>query len=118
MRIGPLFAIAPAVGLFTPAAELIAHGASRQVDPAPGATIEYGRYLSRLCTGCHSENFGGKLGKWTQDDFVRAVRTGVLPDGKKMGKAMSLKSYGEMNDIELAALWFYLQNLQPVRAHK
>lgn len=118
MHIGPLFAIATAVGLFTPAAELIDHGAPRPVDPPRGITKEYGRYLSVLCTHCHSENFGGKLGKWTQDDFVRAVRTGVLPDGKKMGKAMSLPSYGEMNDIELAALWLYLQNLQSVRAQK
>lgn len=118
MHIGPLFAIATAVGLFTPAAELIDHGAPRPVDPPRGITKEYGRYLSVLCTHCHSENFGGKLGKWTQDDFVRAVRTGVLPDGKKMGKAMSLPSYGEMNDIELAAVWLYLQNLQSVRAQK
>lgn len=118
MRIGLLFPVAPAVGLFTPAAELIDHGAPRPEDPAPGATKEYGKYLSVLCTHCHSENFGGKLGKWMLDDFVRAVRTGVLPDGKKMGTAMSLKSYSEMDDMELAALWFYLQNMQPVRAQK
>ncbi len=117
-RFGPIFPIAPAVGLFTPAAELIDHGAPRPADPVPGATIEYGRYLSALCTECHGENLAGKLGKWKQEDFIRAVRTGVLPDGKQLRSAMSSKTYGEMNDTELAALWLYLQGLPPAKAQK
>lgn len=110
MRLGPIVPIAPAVGLFTPAAELIDHDASRPADPAPGATIEYGRYLSALCTGCHGTSLAGKLEKWKQDDFIRAIQTGVLPDGKQISPAMSSKTFGEMNDMELAALWLYLQS--------
>jgi mono/diheme cytochrome c family protein len=118
MRFGSVFPIALAVGLFTPAAELIDHGAPRPADPVPGATKEYGRYLSALCTECHGTNLAGKLGKWKQEDFIRAVRTGVLPDGKQLRSAMSSKTYGEMNDTELAALWLYLQGLPPVKAQK
>jgi len=113
MRFGPIVPIAPAIGLSTPAAELIDHGAPRPADPAPGATIEYGKYLSVLCTGCHGTSLAGKLEKWKQDDFVRAVQTGVLPNGKKLGPAMSSKTFGEMNDMELAALWLYFMDARP-----
>ena len=112
-RIGPISALAPVVGLFTPAAELIAHGAPRPADPEPGVTIEYGKYLSALCVECHGTSLAGKLAKWKQEDFIRALRTGVLPDGKKLSPAMPLKTYGEMNDMELAALWLYLKDVKP-----
>jgi len=109
-RFGPIAAIAPAIGLFTPAAERIDHGAPRQADAVPGATVEYGRYLSVLCTECHGKNLAGKVETWKQEDFVRAVRAGVLPSGRQISSAMSLKTFGEMNDMELAALWLYLQS--------
>jgi mono/diheme cytochrome c family protein len=109
-RFGPIAAIAPAIGLFTPAAERIDHGAPRQADPVPGMTVEYGRYLSVLCIECHGKNLAGKVETWKREDFVRAVRAGVLPSGRQISSAMSLKTFGEMNDTELAALWLYLQS--------
>ncbi len=118
MRFGPIVPLAPAVGLFTPAAELIDHGASRTTDPVPGATLEYGRYLSAICFECHSRNLAGKLENWKQEDFIRAVRTGVLPNGKQLSPAMPLKTYGEMNDMELTALWLYLRSLPSAVSQK
>ena len=110
MRFGPLLAVAPAVGLFTPAAELIDHGTPRPADPAPGATIEYGRYLSATCVECHGKYVTGKLEKWKQADFIRALRTGVLPNGKPLGPTMSSKTFSEMNEMELSALWLYFMD--------
>lgn len=107
---GPLLPIAPAVGLSVPMAESIDHTAPRPAEPVAGATVEYGRYLSVLCTHCHSQNFGGKLAKWQQADFVRALQTGSLPNGKRLGKTMTASAYSEMNDTELAALWIYFQS--------
>jgi mono/diheme cytochrome c family protein len=118
MRVGPIIPIAPAVGLFTPAAELIDHGAPRPADPVPDATIEYGRYLSAICFECHSASLAGKLEKWNEEDFIRAVRTGVLPNGRQLPAAMSPKTFGEMNDTELTALWLYLQSLPAVTSQK
>ncbi len=118
MRFGPIVPLAPAVGLFTPAAELIDHGAPRPADPMPGATKEYGRYLSAICFECHGAKLAGKLENWKQEDFIRAIRTGVLPDGKRIGPAMPLKTFGEMNDMELAALWLYLQSTPPALSQK
>lgn len=112
-RFGPIVPIAPAVGLFTPAVERIDPGAPRPTDPAPGATSEYGRYLFAICSECHSTNLAGKLENWKQEDFMRALQTGVLPDGKRLTPAMPLKTYGQMNDMELAALWLYLMDSRP-----
>ena len=112
-RFGPIVPIAPAVGLFTPAAELIDHNAPRPEDPVPGATIEYGRYLYSICSECHGTSLAGKLENWKQEDFMRALQTGVLPDGKRLTPAMPLKTYGQMNDMELAALWLYLMDSRP-----
>ena len=114
MRLGPIIPIAPAVGLFTPAAELIDHDAPHPADPTPGATIDYGKYLSAICSECHGTSLSRKLENWKQEDFIRAVQTGVLPDGKQISPAMPLQTYGEMNDMESAALWLYLQSLLPV----
>ncbi len=116
MRFGSIFPIAPAIGLFTPAAELIDHAAPRPADPVPDTTIEYGRYLWGPCTECHSSNLARTLRDWKQEDFMRAMQTGVLPNGKQLGSAMPLKTYGEMNGTELAALWLYLQSLSPAKA--
>jgi len=118
IRFGPIVPIAPAVGLLMPAAELIAHGAPRPADPVPGATIEYGKYLYALCTECHGTSLARKLGKWNQEDFIRALRTGVLPNGKHLSPAMSSKTFGEMSDVELAALWLYLQSTPAVTSQK
>ncbi len=110
LHIGPILAIAPAVGLFTPAAELIDHGAPRPADATPGATIEYGRYLSAICVECYGKYVAGKLEKWPQDDFIRAIHTGVFPDGKPLGPTMSSNTFSELNDIELSALWLYYKD--------
>ena len=115
MRYGSIIPIGPAVGLFTPAAEVIDHYASRPADPVPGATIEYGKYLFAICTECHSSSLAVKLEGWNQEDFVRALRTGVLPNGRQLPPAMSSKTFSEMDDTELTALWLYLQSLPPVK---
>ena len=113
LKIGPISAIGTAMGIFTPAAEQTDHGASSPPDPAPGATIEYGKYLSTLCVECHGSRLASKLENWTQEDFIRAIKNGVLPNGRQLNPTMYSKNFGEMNDTELTALWLYLMNSKP-----
>jgi len=115
MKYGPLVPLAPAVGFYIPAAELSNQNTAHPADPAPAATTEYGKYLFTICTECHSNNLANNLEQWNQEDFTRAVRTGVLPSGRQLPAAMSAKTFGEMNDTELAALWLYLQSLLPAK---
>lgn len=108
---GPIIPILSAVGLFTPAAEIIDQNAPHASDPVSGDTKEYGKYLSALCTSCHGSGIVAPLQvKYKKDEFIRAIRTGILPNGTKIDRAMPPSIFGEMNDTELAALWLYLQN--------
>lgn len=129
--IGPLGAVLGTLGAIelTPAS-LIDEGAGR-ASPAPGASIEYGRYLAVGCTGCHGGNLAGGIspvpgmppsanltpdaatgiGAWGEADFIRAMREGVRPDGSAIDPAMPWKNLGKMTDTELQALFRYLHSL-------
>ncbi len=113
MSYGPIIPIVPAVGLFTPAAELINHDAPRPAEPPPGATKEYGKYLSAICAGCHGNSIARVVEKWNQEEFILTFNTGVLPDGRQLGPTMSSNTFREMNDTELAALWLYFTSVKP-----
>lgn len=113
MHYGPILPIFPAIGMFTPAAELIDHNAPRPADPVAGATKEYGSYLSAICAGCHGKSVGRRFAQWSQGDFVNTFHSGVLPDGRKLGPTMSSKTFSEMTDTELSALWLYFTSVKP-----
>jgi len=113
MRYGPIVPVVSNIGLLMPAAERIDHGAARPADPAPGATAEYGGYLSVICTGCHGNSIGNMVKAWKREDFIRTFDTGVLPDGRQFGSTMSSDTFRELNDIELDALWLYFTSSKP-----
>lgn len=118
-------------------AEAVDHAAASAPRAAPiaAATADYGRYLASGCTGCHGERFAGGripgappelpiaanltphpsgLGAWSEADFIRAIREGKRPDGSDIDPFMPWKSLGQMTDIELRALYAYLQSLPPL----
>jgi mono/diheme cytochrome c family protein len=107
MSYGSIVPIISNIGLFTPAAERMDHGAARPVDPSPGATVEYGQYLSAICIACHGSGIGNSVEKWKQDELINTFHSGVLPDGKGFGPTMSANTFREMTDVELTALWLY-----------
>jgi hypothetical protein len=113
MAYGPIVPILSNIGLFTPAAEKIKHGAPRPVDPAPGATVEYGGYLSAICTACHGNSIGYAVTRWEQEEFIHTFSTGVLPNGKQFGLTMSSNTFREMTDTESNALWLYYTSDKP-----
>lgn len=113
MRYGPILPIFPAVGLFTPDADQIDHGAPRPADPPPGATVEYGAYLSAICTVCHGNSIGNVVKNWKQEEFIITFQTGVLSGGNQFGRTMSSDTFREMTDMELTALWLYFTNPNP-----
>jgi cytochrome c553 len=113
MRNGNIVPILSGIGLLAPAAEKIDHSAPRPVDPVPSATVEYGKYISAICTACHGNSIGYTVNRWKQDDFINTFQTGVLPDGKQFGPTMSSNMFREMTDTELTALWLYFTNPKP-----
>ena len=94
---------------------------------------EYGRYLADVsgCHGCHGDGLSGGavagppglppasnltptgLGNWAEQDFIRAIRQGVKPDGSAIDEFMPWRVYAAMTDTELNALWTYLVSVPP-----
>jgi mono/diheme cytochrome c family protein len=115
-------------------AATIDHRAPRPVVPASGVTADYGKYLSDSagCPSCHGPGLsGGKmpqaqsnavpaanitptgLGTWSEADFIKAMRTGVRPDGIAIGPSMPWPFYAQLTDSELRAIWRFLQVVPP-----
>jgi mono/diheme cytochrome c family protein len=111
-------------------AELIDHDAPHRVSAPPAApTPVYGEYLARStgCVGCHRADLSGGSGPppgssnltpagavkgWTEAHFIAALRTGKRPNGTTIDPAMP-RGYARMTDVELQALWRYLQTVPP-----
>lgn len=110
-----------------PAATLDHTPRARQA-PVASASADYGRYLAQTCTGCHGPALRGgiqfaphlpisvdlgpaRLGQWSEQDFLRAMREGRRPDGSAIDPFMPWASMGQMSEVELRALWAYLRSL-------
>ena len=112
--------------------------AARQAAGSDAAAIERGRYLAVAadCSACHTAP-GGKpfagglaidsplgaiystnitphaesgIGKFTLDDFDRAVRHGIDDEGVTLYPAMPYPSYASMSDADIAALYAYFMH--------
>lgn len=107
--------------------------------------VRQGEYLLRAggCVSCHTERregaaflAGGRaiespfgtfygpnitpdpetgIGGWTERDFERALRQGRSPSGGHYYPAFPYTSYTRMKPDDVAALWAYLQTVEPVR---
>ena len=102
-----------------------------------------GQYLAQAagCLACHTEDkkdaapfAGGRalktpfgifygpnitpdpqagIGRWTESDFVRAMRHGERPDGADYFPAFPYSSFTRISDADLRDLWAYLSTLAP-----
>jgi hypothetical protein len=58
------------------------------------------------------------LGSWTEDMFIRAIRTGKhmgAPEGRDIRPCMPWPAFSHINDAELKAIWSYLHSLKPIK---
>lgn len=53
------------------------------------------------------------IGRWSEADFVRAMREGKRPDGAHYYPAFPYTSYTRISNADLHALWSYLRSLPP-----
>src|SRR5262245_59456440 len=102
-----------------------------------------GSYLMKAggCLGCHTEDkqgapqfAGGRalktpfgtfygpnitphpqagIGRWTEADFINAMRHGRRPDGANYFPAFPYTSFTKIADADLRDLWAYLRTLPP-----
>jgi mono/diheme cytochrome c family protein len=104
-----------------------------------------GEYLVKVagCVNCHSEDrkdavpfAGGRalstpfgtfygpnitpdreagIGRWKEADFIRAMRSGVGPDGAAYFPSFPYPSFTKITDTDLRHMWAYLRALAPDR---
>jgi len=55
------------------------------------------------------------IGRWSEEDFVKAIRTGVRPDGSRIHPFMPWRENARMSDDDLRAIYRYLRTLPPIR---
>ena len=111
------------------------HTARRPAPPAADTTADYGRYLTEIggCTGCHGATLAGGpipgtppetppatnitpegIGTWTEQDFFRALREGMRPNGTAIDSTMMpIRLTREMTDLETKAIYIYLRTVPP-----
>ena len=105
---------------------------------ADDALVARGAYLARAgdCVACHSAPRGKPLagglpmmtplgaiyttnitpdpdtgiGRYTEEDFARALREGVAKDGHNLYPAMPYPSYAKINDEDMHALYAYFMH--------
>ena len=54
------------------------------------------------------------IGAWTEEEFVRSLRTGVTPDGEEMHPFMPWQQFRDMADDDLRAVYRYLRTVPPI----
>ena len=119
-----------------PAVTLLSQVAQRQPDAA------HGKMIATLgdCAGCHTAPGGDPyaggvafgtpvgtvyssnvtpdpdhgIGKYEFTDFVRLMRFGVAPDGRRVYPAMPYTAYAKVSDEDLQDLFAYLRQIAPV----
>jgi len=57
---------------------------------------------------------GGPVKDWTDEQFMKAIREGIRPDGSLIGPPMPFEVYGGISDDDLASIVAYLRTVPAV----
>ncbi len=138
VSLGPLGTVLVATGKIPLSADIIGDHVRRHPTdpPASEATVDFGRHLANVCTGCHGQDLAGGevpgedpswppaanltplgdgLGAWSYEQFVASMREAKRPDGTGLRAPMNgVTAYTQrMTETEMEALWMYLRSLPP-----
>jgi mono/diheme cytochrome c family protein len=118
-------------------------GGPMQVVNAPPDVVARGRYLAEAadCAACHTAPGGAPfagglpmqsgfgtiyatnitpepddgIGRWSAEDFWRALHDGVRRDGRQLYPAMPYTSYRGMTRADADAIYAYVMQLRPMK---
>jgi mono/diheme cytochrome c family protein len=118
-------------------------GGGVQVVNAPAELVARGKYLAEAadCAACHSApggapyagglamqsgfgtiyatnitpDPGNGIGRWSADDFWRALHDGIRRDGQQLYPAMPYTSYRGMTRADADAIYAYVMQLRPMK---
>jgi mono/diheme cytochrome c family protein len=132
-ELGPLYSLLIANGQVPVSAEVIDHAAPRaKLPPVLLANLELGKHLGATCMGCHGAGLSGGpiqggdpawpparnltfdpsgLAQWSLEDFRKALREGVRPDGSSINRVMPIAYTSRLSPEEVDAIYLYLQTV-------
>ena len=55
------------------------------------------------------------ISKWTEAQFIRAMKTGITPDGRVLDAQMPWDAFQKITDRDLKSLWAYLRTIKPIK---
>lgn len=123
-------------GALKDAAQKIDHTLPPSAPVAEAVSREHGAYVANACIGCHGPTLsGGRIPGAPPDwpaaarlspgegnvmpryadatQFVAMMRSGRRPDGSEVSRVMPFAALKEMSDVDLQALYLYLQDPAP-----
>lgn len=123
-----------AAGVIKDDAELIDHTLPPPAPVVETVSVEHGRYVAYMCTGCHGVGFSGGAIPGTPPDwppaanltpgsgssmstydrpekFASMLRTGKRPDGHPVSAVMPFETLRNLNDTDVGALYAFLKTL-------
>jgi len=123
-----------AFGAIKDDAELIDHALPPPAPVAEAVSVEHGRYVAFMCTGCHGDGFSGGAIPGTPPDwppaanltpgsgsamasydrpekFAAMLRTGKRPDGRPVSAVMPFETLRNLSDTDVGALYVFLKSL-------
>jgi mono/diheme cytochrome c family protein len=126
-------------GMIRDSAEKIDHKVPPSAPVAVAASVEHGAYVTSMCIGCHGATLAGGRIPGTPPDwppasnltpgeggvmprydsaakFVSMMRTGKRPDGTEVSKVMPFGSIGNLNEVDLNAMYAYLRTVPARKA--
>lgn len=135
IALGPVGKALIGLGQLPLSVDQIDHARPRPALPPTAAiTVEYGAHVAAGCVGCHGMDFAGGpirqgppewppaanltphadgLEGWTKEQFVRVFREGRSRDGRALRTPMVELSRLATTDVDLEAMFLYLQQLPP-----
>jgi mono/diheme cytochrome c family protein len=121
----------------------VALASAPSIVDAQTSLIDQGRYLATVgdCVSCHTRPKGAPfagglplatpfgviysanitpdpatgIGKWSEQQFARALREGIAADGRHLYPAFPYTSYTKITDADVHAIYAWLRSLKPVR---
>jgi mono/diheme cytochrome c family protein len=134
-ELGPVYSFLIASGKLPLSAETIQHSAPHAPrPPALAVNTDLGKHLGLTCMGCHGPGLSGGaidggdpswpparnltfhesgIAKWSLDDFRKALKEGVRPDGSKINPVMPIAYTSKLSPEEVDALYLFLKSVPP-----
>jgi mono/diheme cytochrome c family protein len=106
---------ADCAGCHTAAPHATRPGATPTLSPPFAGGLGMGSPFGTIYSSNITPDLDAGIGRYSYDDFARALRDGVAPGGKRLYPAMPYPSFARITDDDMHALYaYFMHGVQPV----